>query len=134
MAGIMCDEGETIIGDIFCKDGTKPDLWLLLYTDAAQPGETATLATITELPVASNYARIALVHADWTENPVGTFTNIQKTFTATGGAWGAVYGYGICTSASGTAGKLTHVEHFSDGPYTINDGGTIKITAKLVIS
>jgi hypothetical protein len=132
MAGITCTEGRTILGDIFAKDGTKPDLWLGLYMDSSQPAASATLATITEVPVIYGYARIALAHADWTENPAGTFTNLQKTFLAAGGAWGVVYGYFICTSASGTAGKLTQVEHFSPSPYTVNDTGNVKVTPKLI--
>lgn len=134
MAGILCNEGETIVGDILCKDGTKPDLYLLLYTDTTQPAETITLATITELAVANGYARIILAHTDWTESPVGTLTNILKTFTCATANWGAVYGYGITTTTSGTAGKMVAVEHFSDGPYTVNVDGIVKVTPALVIA
>lgn len=48
-----------------------------------------------------------------------------------GAAWGNVYGWFLCTVGSGTAGKLLASELFSDGPYNVPDGGTVKVTAKI---
>jgi len=128
------NEGETQVGDIYLKKGTLVDLYLGLYTDATEPAEDATLVTISELPVANGYARIALIPADWSEGDPGVFTNLQKTFEASGGDWGDVYGYFLTDCASGTAGKLVAVENFSDGPYTVNDGWITKVTPKITIS
>ncbi len=129
-----CNEGETNVGDIYLRNQAQnPNLYLGLYTNITEPAETDTLAQITE-PVGSGYARIALAPADWTESPQGTFANLQKTFTASGGNWGNVYGYFICTVLSGTAGKLIAVEQFIDGPYNVTDGSSVKVTPKVVIS
>lgn len=130
-----CNEGETAVGNIFLKAQAGISKYLGLYTDVAEPAEDATLLTITEVPVANGYARIQLLDADWTEQAIkGEFKNLEKTFTANGGNWGDVYGYFICDCASGTAGDLLGVEHFSDGPYTVNDGWSVKVTSTLTVS
>lgn len=130
-----CDEGETLVGNIFLRKDAVIDLWVGLYTDDPEPAEDATLATITELAVANGYARIALVNTEWTEQATkGEFLQLQKTFLANGGDWGSVYGYFLANTASGTGGKLVSVEHFSDGPYTVNDGWSVKVTPKVTIS
>lgn len=120
-----CNEGETHIGEQYLKTRT---LYLGLYLENPEPAETATLASLTE-PSGGGYARIALTGADWTEDGVlkGLWSQLQKTFTATGGAWGSVYGYFVATSSDGT-GKLNGVEHFSDGPYITPDGSIIRVT------
>lgn len=128
------DEGETLVGNIFLKKSAVTDLYLGLYENAVEPGETDTLTELTENAVEYGYARQQIVSANWTESPTGTFTNDQYTFTASGGAWGDQYGYFICDVASGTAGDLVAVETFSDGPYTVNDGWSVKVTPKVVIS
>lgn len=130
-----CDEGETLVGDIVLRKDAVTDFYLGLYTDTTEPAETATLTTITEVTVANGYARILLTNTDWTEQATkGEYLNIQKTFTANGGNWGNVYGYFLTTVASGTTGKLAEVEHFSDGPYDVNDGWSVKVTPKVTIS
>jgi hypothetical protein len=127
-----CDEGETAIGNVFFKGSAQPDIYLGLYENSVEPAEDATLASLTEQS-GSGYARIQLADGDWSESPIGTFTNTQKTFTASGGDWGDQYGYFLCDCASGTAGDLFAVEHFSDGPYAVNDGWSVKITPKVAI-
>lgn len=130
-----CNEGETQVGNIYLKKDTVIDLYLGLYLDATEPAEDATLVSITEVTVANGYARIALTPADWTEQAIkGVFEQVQKTFTANGGNWGDVCGYFLTDVASGTAGKLVSVEDFSDGPYTVNDGWSVKVTPKVTIS
>jgi len=130
-----CDEGETQVGNIYLKKDTVIDLWVGLYLDTTEPAEDATLASITEITVANGYARIALTAADWTEQATkGVFEQVQKIFTANGGNWGDVYGYFLTDCASGTAGKLVSVEDFSDGPYAVNDGWSVKVTPKVTIS
>lgn len=130
----LCDEGEAEIGDLALKKATQYDnLYLGIYTaPTTEPVEDATLTSLTE-PSGGGYARIALAYGDWTK--VGSvFTQLQKTFTASGAAWGNCYGYFICTVATGTAGKLWAVEQFSDGPYNVPDGGAVKVTPKMTFS
>jgi hypothetical protein len=131
-----CDEGETSVGDVYLRAQAQPDFYLGLYKNNTEPAESATMAAITEAdtPGSHGYARIQLADGDWTESPQGTFSNLQKTFTASGAAWGDVYGYFVTTAATGTAGKLIAVETFSDGPYTVNDGWSVKVTPKIVVS
>lgn len=127
----FCDEGENWILDVALKLGTSPptNVYIGLYTNTTEPAEDATLTSITE-PSGNGYARIAIAcGADW--NLAGSIiTAAQKTFAASGGAWGNVYGYFICTVATGTAGLLLAAEQFSDGPYNVVDGGSVKVTAK----
>ena len=128
-----CNEGETSIGNVYLKNVTQVDKYLGLYKDATEPAETATLATITEVAVAFGYARIKLENSDWTEdiNIKGQFTNLLKTFTASGGSFGSVTGYFISTTASGTTGKLLCVEHFN-APHVISDGLSEAITPTII--
>jgi len=130
-----CDEGETDVGAVYLKQSSRAaGLYLGLYLDTSEPGETATLASITEIS-GNGYARIQLLDADWTEQATkGEYKNLEKTFTASGGNWGDVYGYFICDVASGTSGNLLAVENFSDGPYTVNDGWSVKVTATVTAS
>jgi hypothetical protein len=129
--GKLCNEGETNILNVYLAGNARGPLYLGLYTNAAEPGETATLSTITEVPVAFSYARIALTNGDW-----GIWddlaTQLEKVFTAVGGAWGLVYGYFICDVASGVGGNLLWVEHFSDGPYNVLDTISVKVTPKIL--
>ena len=132
-----CNEGETSVGNVYLKATAKPDYYLGLYKNTSEPEETAVMTDITEAdtPGQNGYARIQLLDADWTEQATkGVFKNLQKTFTASGAAWGSIYGYFITTAATGTAGKLVGVETFSDGPYTINDGWSAKVTPQVTIS
>jgi hypothetical protein len=137
MSGKWCDEGESSVGNVYLKAGAQPDYYLGLYNNSTEPAEDAIMSSgITEVDVVGShgYARIQLGDADWTESPQGVFTNLQKTFTASGGDWADAYGYFITTTATGTAGLLIAVEHFSDGPYVVNDGWSVKVTAKITVS
>jgi len=135
MGGKLTNEGEIDVVSWYLKnDQTSRGanaLYLGLYTDTTEPPETATLATITELALTC-YARIQLNDADWS-GAGDTATNLTKTFTA-GEAWGNVYGYFICNVASGTAGELLFVEHFSTGPFNVANGKTIEITPSITVA
>ena len=129
------NEGETSVGDVYLKAAAGVAKWLGLYENTTEPAEGDTMAAITEQSVGLGYGRIQLLDADWAEQATkGEFKNLQKTFTAAGGGWGSQYGYFITTAQTGTAGKLLAVEHFSDGPYTVNDGWSVKLTCTVVIS
>lgn len=128
----MCNEGINDALNILWKGTTRPSFYLGIYTNTTEPAATAVMTGITE-PSGYGYARQQLVDGDWTEGSQ-VITNVQKTFAASGGAWGNCYGYFITTALTGTAGKLYAVEQFSDGPYNIPDGGAAKITAKFTES
>jgi hypothetical protein len=127
------NEGENRVADIlFGSQAVDATLYLGLYTDLTEPAETITLATIAE-ETGDGYARIALTRGAWTVT--GDYaTYAQQTFTADGGDWGNVYGYFICTTSSGTEGKILGVEHFTNGPYNIYNGDSIRISPKVTIS
>jgi len=130
-----CDEGENWLLDVAFKQATSPpsNVYVGLYTNSTEPAEDAALTGITE-PSGYGYARIAIAcGADWTLSN-NEITASQKTFSCSGGDWGNVYGYFLTTVSTGTAGKLLGVEHFSDGPYNVLDGGSVKVTAKLTCS
>lgn len=123
------DEGEHNVLSIYLKNATQnSNLYLGLYKNSSEPAEDAALTNLTE-PSGSGYARIALAPADWS-GAADEMAQPQKTFTASGGDWGNCYGYFIATS-SDNSGKLLAVEQFSDGPYNVVNGGSVKITAKL---
>lgn len=129
MPGVWHDEGEQLNLDVFFKGAARPaNSWYLgLYTNSTALGESATLANITE-PSGGNYARQLINDADWTRTG-SEMSGPQKTFAASGGSW-TVYGWFLCDVASGTTGKLLASEHFSDGPYNVPDGGSVKVTPK----
>jgi hypothetical protein len=126
MAGIMHDEGENRVLNILFE--ATSDYELRLFTSpTVAPGETDAFAAFTE-PSGSGYAVITLTRGtDWTVT-ADEATCAQKTFTASGGAWGNVYGYFICVA---TTHEIIFSELFSDGPYNIVDGGSVKVTAKI---
>jgi len=135
MSPKWCNEGETSVGNVYLKGQARPaGFYLGLYKNVTEPPEDAVVADLTE-PVGNGYARIKLEDADWTELATkGVFENIQKIFEAVGGTWGVVYGYFVTTMLTGTTGLMINCEQFSDGPYTVNDGWTVKPKAKVTIT
>ena len=133
MAGFLPDEGEALIGNLVFKNtdvdrGT--DLELLLFTNVA-PGETITEATLTE-PTGTGYARKNLTDASWTGSG-DTRSFAQQTFTAGAGGWtGSVQGYAIVSK--GTTPRIVAIEVDGNGPYTINENDTYKITPNVTIA
>jgi len=131
MAGKLVNEGEHRFLDIlFGSQAVDANLYLGLYENDTEPPETATLTDLTEQAVGLGYARIGLARGTWVVTDDHA-DYAQQIFTANGGAWGEQYGYFVCTCASGTAGKLIHVEHFSDGPYDVADTDSVKVTPKI---
>ena len=136
MAGKLCNEGETSVGNVYLKGEAQPAFWLGLFKNVAEPAEDDVMTDITEAdtPGQNGYARIALGDADWTESPQGVFTNLQKTFTCATLAWGDCYGYFVTTAETGTAGKLVSAELFSDGPYPMSVGFITKVTPAITVA
>jgi len=131
MAGKWCDEGEYRVADIlFGSQAVDATLYLGLYKDVSEPAENATLAGLTE-ESAAGYARIALARGSWViSGDAASFA--QQTFTAAA-AWGLVYGYFVGTTPD-DGGKLLCVEDFSDGPYDVGNGDSIKVTPKITVA
>lgn len=133
MPGFVPNEAEKLIGDIvFKRDLTDriADLELGLFTNAA-PDETITHAAITE-PTGAGYARISLTDASWT-GAADVRSYAQQTFTGGAGGWtGDVVGYFICTK--GATKRLLAVEIDPNGPYTINENDTYKVTPNVTVA
>ena len=130
MAGFLPDEGEALIGNLVFKNadadrGTNLDL--NLFTNVA-PGETITEATLTR-PTGTGYAAIALTDASWT-GAADTRSYAQQTFTGGAGGWtGSIQGYFL--ASVGTTQRLLAIEVDGNGPYTINENDTYKITPNI---
>jgi hypothetical protein len=135
MAGFTPDEGETLIAQAIHQRthaDRDADLELGLFTNAA-PGETIAESAITE-PTGTGYARINLTDASW--SVVGdTASYAEQTFTGGAGGWtGAVQGYFIATKSAGGTKRLLYVEVDGNGPYTISENDTYKITPNITIA
>ena len=133
MAGFTPNEGETLIAQVIHqrthvdRDAT---LELGLFTNAAAD-ETLTEATVTE-PTGTGYARKTLTDASW-DVTADLASYAQQTFTGGAGGWtGSIYGYFI--ASVGTAQRLLYVEIDGNGPYTINENDTYKITPNITIA
>lgn len=127
------DEGESNLLDVYLKGASYfSTLYLGLYSNSSEPIDNTTLAGLTELS-GNGYGRISLAAADWTiAGSVPTSaTNVEKTFNCSGGDWGTVTGYFICTASAGTVGKLICLENFPNGPFSIVNGGQVKVTPKI---
>lgn len=133
MAGFLPNEGETLVANLVFSNadvdrGTNMEL--MLFTNSS-PGETITEATLTE-PTGTGYARISLVDGTW--NVSGdTADYAEQTFTAGAGGWtGSIQGYAIVTT--GTTPRIVAIEVDSNGPYTLNENDTYKITPNISIA
>ena len=135
MAGFTPNEGETLIAQVIHQrihDDRDATLELGLFTNAAAD-EDLTEATVTE-PTGTGYARIVLTDATWdVTNDVASYA--QQTFTGGAGGWtGSIYGYFIASVSSGGTQRLLYVEIDGNGPYTINENDTYKITPNITIA
>lgn len=135
MAGIIPNEGESLIANIIFKrilTDRDANLELGLFTNASV-GESTTEAALTE-PTGTGYARINLTDASWSvSGDVASYA--QQTFTGGVGGWtGSIYGYFIATKASGGTQRLLAIEVDPNGPYTINEADTYKVTPSITVA
>lgn len=132
MAGKIVNEGKNrVLNQLFGSIDLDSVLYLGIYTSpTSEPTDNATLLSLTE-PSGFNYSRIALNRGSYTivDNQA---IYPQQIFEAIG-AWGNCWGYFVCNVSSGTAGILSYVEQFSDGPYNVQDGERIKVTCHIKI-
>lgn len=133
MAGILPNEGETLVANLVFKNadvdrGTNMEL--MLFTNGSID-ETITEATLTE-PTGTGYARISLVDGTW--SVVGDLASYaEQTFTAGAGGWtGSIQGYAIVTT--GTTPRIVAIEVDPNGPYTLNENDTYKITPNITVA
>lgn len=127
----LTDAGENKIADCFFKGTARPSFYVGLYSNAAEPGETAALADITEVAALYGYARQQITDGDWTLT-ADHVTAAQKTFTAAGGSWGLVKGWFLCDCSSGTSGIVIAVESFS-ASYDMASGAILKLTVTMTL-
>lgn len=122
------DEGENrILNILFGSQAVDGAVYLGLYTNSTEPGETATLNTITEVNGAG-YGRKTLARGSWSITAdLASFA--EQTFTASG-AWGQVTGYFISTS-SDNSGKLLGVSSFAEGSFNMVSGSVLKFSPKI---
>lgn len=127
-----CDEGENkVLNILFEATAVDSTLYIGLYEDSSEPGETANLAALTEQTLTNGYARQPLTRGTNWSVASDVATAAQVTFTASGGAWGNQYGWFMTDVLSGTSGVLFCVENFSDGPYNVTNGDSVKVTAAI---
>lgn len=134
MAGLLPNEGETLVGNLVFKNADVDrgtNLELLLFTNSTGVDETITAATLTE-PTGGGYARKTLTDGSWTVTG-DTASYAQQTFTVAGTDYSAnVYGYAIVTT--GTTPRIVAVEIDPNGPYTMTVGDTYDITPNITIA
>ena len=135
MAGFTPNEGETLIAQVIHQrihEDRDATLELGLFTNAAAD-EDLTEAAVTE-PTGTGYARIVLTDASW-DVTADLASYAQQTFTGGAGGWtGSIYGYFIASVSSGGTQRLLYMEIDGNGPYTINENDTYKITPQITIS
>lgn len=126
------DEGENRVLNILlgaqAVDGT---LYVGLYKNGTEPSEDLTLSSLQE-PSGYGYGRKALSRGSWTITG-NQAVYAETTFLANGGDWGDVWGYFICTTASGTGGKLLAIEHLGT-KLSILDGKGVKVVPKITVT
>jgi hypothetical protein len=133
MAGFLPNEGESFIVDMVVKNITTDrgtNLNMGLFTNVS-PDETITEATLTQ-PTGTGYAEISLTDASWTGSGDAR-SYAEQTFTGGAGGWtGSVQGYYISTT--GTTPRIIAIEVDGNGPYTINENDTYKITPTITVA
>lgn len=136
MAGVLVTEGKTLIGEqVFQRTHVDRDatLKLGLFTNASGLSAASVLANIT-VPTGTGYGPITLTDASWSVT-AGVASYAQQTFTGGAGGWtGSVYGYYVFTVSAGGTARLLFYEIDVNGPYTINENDTYKITPNVTIS
>lgn len=122
----LTDEGEIDMLDVYFEDqAVRSTLYFGLTS--ANPSESSTLASITELAVSNGYARIAVARGtDWSAPASGSTTSVTKQFSASG-TWTGATDLFICTSASGTSGLFIAFSALSQ-TRTLGNGDTLDVS------
>ena len=129
MAGLVTNEGKHLLGQLFLErvlTDRDADLELGLFTNVGADA-TLTYSAVTE-PTGTGYARITLTDGSWT-GASNVFAYAQQTFTGGAGGWtGTVKGYFVASKSAGGTRRILFLEVDPNGPYTINQNDTYKIT------
>jgi hypothetical protein len=132
MAGIIPDEGKTLLTNLIFKGGDVnrgTNLELGLFTNSSVSTSTI-LGDLVE-PTGGSYARIQLVDANWSL-VAGYAVYAMQSFQPVGTAYAQpIYGYFIATK--GTVPKLLGLELDVNGPYTMTTTGLYDVTPKVKI-
>ena len=133
MPGFTPNEGEAMIASLAINNVSTDrgtNLELMLFTNSTGVDETITEAALNE-PSGTGYARITLTDGSWTGS-ADSRSYAQQTFTA-GGDWtGDVYGYAIVTT--GSTPRILSIEIDGNGPYTITENDTYKVTPTITFA
>lgn len=131
MAGVLVNQGETIMLEALVNKTAPQTLVLKLFKNNYTPVETTTEADVTEADF-TGYASVSLTPATWATTPgaPSDVTYPEQTFTSSANqAAQSIYGYYLVQT---TSGKLVAAERFTNGPYSIqNLGDAIKVTPKI---
>lgn len=125
----LADEGEVDILDVyFDTQAVRANTYFALLS--AAPGETTTMATMSEIetPGTSGYNRIAVARGtDWgAPTAGGGTTSTTKQFAATG-AWTAATDLALVTALTGTAGLFIAWSALSQ-TRTLGNGDTLDVS------
>jgi hypothetical protein len=128
----LLDEGEQSVLNVYLLEAANPTKYLALLT--AAPGETATMATMTEVfaPPLNGYSRVQVLNTDWGAPGLDSgdykTTAAEKTFgPASSNPWNSMTNIALVTTSTGTAGKLLLTVALS-GTTTVNIGQSFKYT------
>jgi hypothetical protein len=131
MAKFM-DEGSNRTANILlgtqAVDGT---LYLGIYKNSTEPALADGLSALTE-PSGSGYARIPLTRGLWTIIG-GLATYASQRFDNSGTNWGDIWGCFVCTTLTGTTGKLLAIDHLEEA-IPVVDGAGITVLPKMLFS
>jgi hypothetical protein len=131
MAGVLVNQGETIMLEALVNKTAPQTLILKLFKNNYTPVEGDTEAAYTEADF-TGYASVSLTPATWvtTAGAPSDVTYPEQTFTSSANqTLQNVYGYYLVQT---TSGKLVAAERFSNGPFPIqNNGDAIKVTPKI---
>jgi hypothetical protein len=125
-------EGLNRIADILLgAQAVDATLYLGLYMNATEPALSAGLSGLTE-PAGSGYARLPLTRGSWIL--VGALaTYASQVFNNSGTNWGDIRGIFICTTVTGTSGKLLSVDHLAQA-IAVADGESMTVLPKMQLS
>lgn len=122
------NEGEILILDVFTGETSPPaNLYVALVTSA--PGETTTLATMSEVSGSGYSRQLITFDPAGLDSGDGQADSSTVTFTATGTWTGATHAV-LTDAASGTSGNLISYRSLST-TRTLGNGDTMDVTYDL---
>lgn len=131
----LADEGEQSILNVYFLEAANPTKYLCILQGA--PGETTTMATMTESPApgVNGYARQQVIAGDWSAPALDSgdymTTAAAKTFgPASGSNWTNLTYVAMVTTASSTSGKFIAAVALS-GTTTVAIGQSLLYTLSM---